>query len=172
MFFNYFKDFFLKKKLKNILLNTRKISLSNEVQSIGLLVDEVTFNQTNALTKALIANGFHEQNITVLAFKEAKHLNQPCEYSVFSWKSLSLDLQIQDPKVLDFIRFPFDVLLSYYDTQNSFLEWITHQSLAKFKVGFFTIDHRLNDLLINTQTINYNQFAQEFMRVLQSIKKN
>jgi len=62
-------------------------------------------------------------------------------------------------------------LLSYYDTNNGFLEWITLQSKAAFKVGFFSEDQQLNTILINTKTKNYKEFVTEFVRVLQLFNK-
>lgn len=172
MFFNYFKDFFLKKKLKNTLLSTSEISLHNKVQTLGILVDETKFPQTKDLKKLLIEKGFLEKSITILAFKSAKDLKVMEEYSVFGWENIGFDLVVSEKNVLEFIQNPFDVLLSYYDANNGFLQWITNKSKAKFKVGFFLENYSLNHLMIQTQIKNYSQFVQEFVRVLQLIKKN
>lgn len=171
MFFNYFKDFFLKKKLKKILLDTREITLVQKVNTIGILVDEASFFQTMALKKSLIEKGFHNNNIFILAFKNSKELETEKAYPVFGWDNMSLGLQIHEKKIVEFIQYPFDVLLSYYETNNSFLQWITNQSKASLKVGFYAVDKRLNHIMINTKTENYNQFVQEFVRVLQRINK-
>jgi hypothetical protein len=161
MFLNYFKDYFLKKKLKNYVSNVADVTSDNKVQTVGILVDETFFFQTLALKEALVNADFLEKNIAILAFKADMKNNQVSNYPVFSWEHINWSFQIQEASVLDFIQNPFDVLVSYYDTNNSFLQWITYQSKASFKVG----------LLINTVTQNYKQFVQEFVRILHLFNK-
>lgn len=171
MFFNYFKDYFLKKKLKNYLSNVADVTSDNKVQTVGILVDETAFFQTVALKEALIKADFLEKNIAIIAFNANTKKNQLSNYPVFSWEHINWSFQIQETSVLDFIQNPFDVLVSYYDTNNSFLQWITYQSKASFKVGFFSVDKRLNHVLIDTVTQNHKQFVQEFVRILHLFNK-
>ncbi|MEM0576802.1 DUF6913 domain-containing protein [Flavobacterium polysaccharolyticum] len=171
MFFNYFKDYFLKKKLKNSLSNAEVIPSNNKVQTIGILVDERSFLQTLALKEALIEHNFLEKNISIVVFRDPFKVKELNEYPTFGWEHINWSFQIQEALLLDFVKHPFDVLLSYYDTNNGFLQWITSQSKASFKVGFFSVDKRLNHILINTQTMNYKEFVQEFVRVLQLFNK-
>lgn len=172
MFFNYLKDFYLKKKLKNSLLKSGAFTVQQKVQTIGILVDEVFFAETSALINALIEKGFHGDKIAILAFNNSKDLKSVRQYPVFGWNSVSFDMKIQEQCVNEFIENPFDVLLSYYETSNGLLEWITYQSKARFKVGFYAANQRLNDLMINTNANNHNQFVQEFVRVLKQININ
>lgn len=171
MFFNYFKDYFLKKKLKSGLSNAGVVASSNKVQTIGILVDERSFFQTVALKEALIEHDFLEKNISILAFRDPIKVKEDSSYPVFGCKHINWSFQIYEVVVVDFMQNPFDVLLSYYDTNNGFLQWITLQSKAAFKVGFFSEDQQLNTILINTKTMNYKEFVTEFVRVLQLFNK-
>lgn len=171
MFFNYFKDYFLKKKLKSSLSNGGVVASNNKIKTIGILVDERSFFQTLALKEALIEHNFLAKNISILAFRDPIKVNEENSYPVFGWKHINWSFQIQEALVVDFMQNPFDVLLSYYDVNNGLLQWITLQSKASFKVGFFSVDKRLNNILINTQTMNYKEFVQEFVRVLQLFNK-
>lgn len=171
MFFNYFKEYFLKKKLKSSLSNAGVVTSNNKVQTIGILVDERSFFQTVALKEALIDHNFLEKNISILAFRDPIKAKEDSNYPIFGWEHINCSIQIQEALVLDFIQNPFDVLLSYYDSNNGLLQWVTSQSKATFKVGFFSVDQRLNTILINTQTMNYKEFVQEFVRVLQLFNK-
>lgn len=171
MFFNYFKDFILKKKLKKILVDAGEVTLSHKVKTIGVLVDEVSFFKTMALKKILMEKGFCESDIFILAFNNSKNNENTKEYPVFGWENMSLGGQVREKNVAVFMQQPLDVLLSYYETNNGFLQWITHQSKASFKVGFYAVDQRLNHVMINTTIDNFKQFVQEFVRVLQIINK-
>lgn len=171
MFLNYFKDYFLKKKLKNCHSNSGNPVSDNKVQTVGILVDTTAFLYIDEVKQALVDVGFLEKNIAILAFKADKKNDQLKNYPVFNWEHINWSLQIQEASVIDFIQNPFDVLVSYYDTNNSFLQWITCQSKASFKVGFYSVDQRFNHVLINTVTQNYKQFVQEFVRILHLFNK-
>ncbi|MGL5113002.1 MAG: DUF6913 domain-containing protein [Flavobacterium sp.] len=172
MFFNWFKNFFLKRKLNKIVSNIATFSLSQKAQTVGVLVDETAFFQARALHQTLIAFGFQEEDIFILTFNNIKSLKSEGAYPAFGWQDISAGLKIKTGKVATFVQQPFDVLVSYYDSHNSLLQWITYQSKASSKVGFYEVDHRLNNVIINTSINNYKQFVQEFVRVLRVIETN
>lgn len=70
-----------------------------------------------------------------------------------------------------FIQFPFDLLISYYDSEKAALLLATHYSKSSFKVGFANIDNRLNHFLINTQVENYKVFIDELFKYLKILNK-
>ena len=171
MFFNRFKNYLLKRKLKKCLSRVSQIASMNKVQTIGILVDESTFFQTLALKQSLIDNNFLEKDISIIAFRNPNIAIGACDYPVFGWKQISWSFQVQEDLIQDFVQKPFDTLISYYESDNSLLQWLTLESKAKFKVGFFAIDKRLNHVLINTQVQNCKIFVQEFVRVLKLFNK-
>jgi len=65
----------------------------------------------------------------------------------------------------------FDLLISYYDVEKAILLTITHNSKAQFKVGFSSVDKRLNHLMINTNAENYKVFTHELFRYLKILNK-
>ena len=86
-------------------------------------------------------------------------------------KDLNWKAEITNSEVNDFINEKFDLLISYYDVEKAILLTITHNSNAQFKVGFSSIDKRLNHLMINTNAENYKVFAQELFRYLRILNK-
>jgi hypothetical protein len=48
---------------------------------------------------------------------------------------------------------------------------VTHQSKANFKVGFTSVDKRLNHFMIETQVEKYNVFIDELFKYLRILKK-
>ena len=75
------------------------------------------------------------------------------------------------PDVNDFISCNFDLLINYYDVEKAILLNITNNSNAVFKVGFSSIDKRLNHLMINTNAENYSIFVNELFRYLKILNK-
>ena len=74
-------------------------------------------------------------------------------------------------RVTNFTEQSFDMLISYYDIQKPTLLLVTRSSKAKFKVGFQTIDKRVNHLVINTIAENYSEFISELFKYLKILKK-
>lgn len=172
MFLSYIKGFFLKRKLKNIFYDVKSTSLCSAIKTVGLLVDESNFLQTEALVKELVVNGILEGNIKIIIYKDQLGKNEKDSGVVFSSKDLTWNADIKSALVNDFIKEDFDLLISYYEVQKPILMLITHRSNAKFKAGFASIDKRLNHLMISTHTENYNVFTSELFRYLKKIKQN
>ena len=171
MFLNYIKDYFLKRILKNSLQNVKSISSTSPIQTIGVLVDESYFFEKEALVNELIDNGISGNNIKIIVYKEKLKKNEVYSQPTFSTKHLGWKAEINHPEVNDFINEKFDLLISYYDVEKAILLNITHKSKALFKVGFPSIDKRLNHLIIDTNAENYKVFVEELFRYLKILNK-
>ncbi|WP_269242464.1 DUF6913 domain-containing protein [Flavobacterium limnophilum] len=171
MFLNYIKDYFLKRILKNSLHNVKSISSTVPIQTVGVLVDETYFLEKEALVKELIANGISQDNIKIIVYRDKLRKNEAYLQPTFSIKHLNWNTEITNPAVNDFINDKFDLLISYYDVEKAILLNITHNSKALFKVGFSSIDKRLNHLMINTNAENYKVFVHELFRYLKILNK-
>ncbi|MES2239269.1 MAG: hypothetical protein V4497_03310 [Bacteroidota bacterium] len=171
MFLNYLKEFLVKKILKNSLLNVKTSSFSGNVKTVGLVVDEGYFSETKALVKELVANGITEENIELLLYKSKSNVSFASSVTKLKPSHLSWKGQIKNESVNAFLAKDFDLLLSYYDVDKAILLVVTQESKAKFKVGFSTIDKRLNNLMIKTNSDNYKIFIQELFRYLKILNK-
>jgi hypothetical protein len=171
MFLKYIKNYFLKRILKNSLHNVKNISSEVPIQTVGLLVDESIFYKKDALVKELIANGISEKDIKIVVYRNKIKKNELYSHPVFSFKDLNWKAEITNPVVNDFINEKFDLLISYYDVENAILLNSTNNSKALFKVGFSSIDKRLNHLMINTNAENYTVFVNELFRYLKILNK-
>nr|WP_244534348.1 hypothetical protein [Flavobacterium fluvii] len=136
-----------------------------------MLVDESYFLEKDALVKELIANGISGNNISIIVYRDKLKKNEVYSQPTFSIKQLNWNAEIMDPTVNDFINDEFDLLISYYDVEKAILLNITHNSRALFKVGFQSIDKRLNHLIINTNAENYKVFVEELFRYLKILNK-
>lgn len=171
MFLKYIKDYFLKRILKKNLQNVKGIASAVSIKTVGLMIDESYFFEKEALVQELIANGIVESNIKVIVYSDKLKKNEVYLQPTFNIKHLNWKSEITNPAVNDFINESFDLLISYYDVEKAILLNITHNSKALFKVGFSSVDKRLNHLMINTNAENYKVFVHELFRYLKILNK-
>ena len=171
MFLNYIKDYFLKRILRNSLHNVKSISSEVSIQTVGVLIDETHFSQKDVLVKELIANGISEKNIKIVVYRDKIKKDEVYSQPTFSIKDLNWKAEIINPTLTDFVNDKFDLLISYYDEEKAILLNITNNSKALFKVGFSSIDKRLNHLMINTNVQNHTVFVHELFRYLKILNK-
>jgi len=171
MFLNYLKNFFTKKKVKDTLSNVKLLPTDDFIKTVGIVFDETYFYEKEALVQELVLNGILENNIKILVFKDKIKKNEVFEYPTFSHKDLSWTATFEKSEVKDFIAQKFDLLINYYDTEKSALLLVTNQSKANFKVGFSSVDKKLNHLMINTNAENYKIFVEELFKYLKILNK-
>ncbi|MCX6172041.1 MAG: hypothetical protein NT048_04275 [Flavobacterium sp.] len=171
MFLNYFKDLATKKIVKNSLSNVKHLASENIIKSVGIIFDESYFYEREALVLELIQNGINESDIKVLVYKDKIKKNEVFDYAVFSHKDLSWHATVDTKEVKDFTKVPFDLLINYYDTEKVALLLVSHHSKASFKVGFATVDKRLNHFIIDTNAENYKVFMDELFKYLKILNK-
>lgn len=168
---NYIKDFFVKKTLKKSFQNLKNSESVTVVKTIGLLIDASRFFETELLIQQLAANGIPRENITTIIYAGTFTKTVEEKYSVFNSGNLQWNGEISSPEINVFISEKFDLLISYYDLEKTLLLKITHNSKAHFKVGFSSIDKRLNHFMIKTEVHNYTIFVSELFKYLKLLNK-
>ena len=171
MFLNYLKNYFLLKFLKNNLHNTKISKDISSFQTVGLLIDESYFTEKEALIEEIMANGISVSNIKIIVYKDKWKKNKGYSHPTFGIKHLNWNAQITEPVVREFIKEKFDLLISYYDVEKAFLKKVTNHSRAQFKVGFSSVDIKLNHLMISTNVENHTIFVHELFRYLKILNK-
>ncbi len=171
MFLNYFKDFSTKKIVKNNLSNVKHLASDSVIKTVGIIFDESYFNEREDLVEELVRKGIDDKDIKVLVFKDKIKKNEVFDYPVFSHKDLSWTGTVDKKEVKDFITEPFDLLINYYDTEKDALLLVSNLSKAGFKVGFASIDKRLNHFMIDTNAENYKIFMSELFKYLKILNK-
>jgi hypothetical protein len=171
MFLNYFKNFYIKKYVKNKLSNVINLFQNAKVTTVGILIDETLFNKKEALIDQLINNGIDVNNIRLLVFKDKIQKKETFNYPIFSQSDLSWIAKIINKDAEAFIAEPFDLLINYYDVEKVSLIIATNESKAKFKVGFESIDKRLNHFIIESKIEDYGIFVTELFKYLKILNK-
>lgn len=171
MFLQFLKEFFLKRKLKNSFANVKPEQVSGRVRRVGLLLDESYVDSREGIVSELTAGGIAPGSIAILAFRNKIKKNETFDYPVFSMKDISWAGGIAKKEVTDFTAQHFDLLISYYDIGKTPLMLVTQESKAAFKVGFSTVDKRLNHFTITTVAEKYQIFVAELFRYLKILNK-
>ncbi|MBU3681055.1 MAG: hypothetical protein FGM16_03845 [Flavobacterium sp.] len=171
MFLNYIKDFFTLKLINKNLSNVKLSAIDNRIHTVGILFDESYFTEKEALVQELLEQGIQPTAIQVLVFKNTIKKNETFSYPTFSHKDLSWKATFENTEVKAFIAQRFDMLINYYDMPKSPLLVVSNQSKALFKVGFASIDKKLNHFIINTTAENHTVFMSELVKYLKILNK-
>jgi hypothetical protein len=171
MFLNNIKSYVLRKTLKKCLRNLKNESLNSPIVSVGLIIDESDFSETASLKSEIISNGVSGNNIKVVVFRDLLKSKEVYVEPTFGIKDINFKSQFTALPLKEFISEEFDVLISYYNEENPFLMLLTDRCKAKFKVGFSTIDKRLNHFSLNIGKENYRGFVSELFRYLKILNK-
>ncbi|ESU20455.1 hypothetical protein FEDK69T_29760 [Flavobacterium enshiense DK69] len=165
------KDFVIKNLIKKSLLNYKPDVTQEKIQTVGLLIDESYFTKESELIEDLVAGGISRNAIDVLIYKDQIKKRETFENPFFSRRNVSFKGEFQKKEVSDFIQKPVDMLISYYDVEKPILKLVTLQSKAGFKVGFSTIDKRLNSFMIGTMAEKHQEFVSELFKYLKILNK-
>jgi hypothetical protein len=170
MFLNYIKEFFVKKSLKNNLHIVKNEAFTSNVQTIGLLIDESNFRHSKDLVKELVLHGIASENIKLIVYRGKLKKKKTYSKSTFGKKHINWRGEFTEEFLNDFTETEFDLLISYYEIEKPILMMTTSKSKAKFKVGFSSVDKRLNRWMIDIEMGNYKLFVSELFKYLKSIK--
>jgi len=171
MFSNKLKDFFIKSNVKKRLSNV-KHSASNElIQSIGIIFDERFLAERNALIDDIKKYGFQSNQIEFIVFKERIKKEETFDFQVYRFNDINWNATFVPSKIAEFWSKKFDLLISYYNEEQTALVLATHLSQARFKVGFSQVDHRLHHFIIQEDPKLYSVFVEELFKYLKILKK-
>ena len=171
MFLNYLKDFSTKKIVNKSLSNVKLVASTSTIKTVGIILDESYFYEREALVDELIQNGIAEADISILVYRDKIKKNEVFDYPVFCHNDLSWNATFEKHEVISFVKEPFDLLLNYYDVEKVSLVLVSHLSKASFKVGFSSVDKRLNHFMITTAAENYKVFIDELFKYLKILNK-
>ncbi|CAM3718487.1 hypothetical protein FSS13T_13780 [Flavobacterium saliperosum S13] len=171
MFLKLIKDFLIKKLVKKSLSNYKPAIIEDKIQTVGLLIDESYFSKESELVSEIVSAGIQQKDIEVLIYRDKIKKKDTFQHHFFSRADITLNPDFKKPEVKDFIEKPFDMLISYYDVEKPPLTLVTLQSKARFKVGFSTIDKRLNSFMITTVAEKHQEFVSELFKYLKILNK-
>ena len=153
-------------------LAERDISQRNSpLKYLGFLVDEVFFDDFEMLYEFGNELGLQRKDVKLFTFVETRRKIPSLRQNQITNKEFTFRGEIHSQNAREFLDFPFDVLIGFYNGKHEFLSAMVAQSNAKFKIGFNGADERLFDLLLTVDIKKPQLFKSEVKKYLQIFNK-
>jgi hypothetical protein len=170
MFLNGLKHNLLKTKVNKTRQKPIQTRQSTCIQTVGVLVDARFFEEWSGLKK-MMDNLSQSVESKIVFYTEKKEANTAENQIALRANDFSLVGGLKNPEIEAFVKKPFDLLLSYYSTENVFLDFVSAQSNALFRVGVSEDMMEFNDLTIKTPLNQIDVFERELINYLKILKR-
>ena len=171
MFFNKIKQSELKKEFERLLKNEKTRTSSDKIiKNVAILASEDISLAHNLQYYLESCFNFSKSDIYVYRKSDKK---KSLSALYFSEDTIGKNGEIFNESFKDFLQYPFDLLVTFFDKKNLYLEYVTLYSKADFKVGFAGVNSELFDLEILTSISNikvYNKEIKKYMQLLNKLK--
>ena len=148
-----------------------KVLNSDKIRTIGVLVDATVFECFPYLDELSEVFQIDKNNIEVLYYLPNKKEAKFFEERVYSNSTLGFGGRIKSVDANNFIDTEFDSLINFYDEDKLLLNLVSVSSKAKFKIGFSSINNKINDFSVATAVSNITDFTLELKKYLIILKK-
>ena len=169
MFLNGWKRKSIKRNIEKLVANSAGPSVSSEIITLGVILDNSAFSDLKPIREIVGELGQSLQT-EVLLYENGKNEDVDNEV-IIQDDSLGWNGKIVDDNVSNFVAKPFDLLLSYYNTENLVLQFITAHSAARFKAGFHMQKYQLHDLTIDVDIKDTTAFKTELKKYLKILNR-
>jgi hypothetical protein len=171
MFFKQFRTLSLQKNITLILKSRIKNFKSGKVNSVGVIFDYNSYFNYDFFLNLFKELGINNNRIRFIAMIDLEK-NKPNSWDSFfsldnfDWLGRSKSYEIEE-----FVEQPFDLLISYYKTNQLELNLVTARSKANFKIGITNEDVRLHDLTIDVDPVKTDVFKIELIKYLTQLNR-
>ena len=171
MFFKQFRTLSLQKNITLILKSRIKNFQSGKVNSIGVIFDYDSYYNYDFFRNLIKDLGVKDTKVRFIA-KVDLEKNKPNSWdSFFSLDNFDWLGRPKSVEIEEFVEQPFDVLISYYKTNQLELNLVTARSKANFKIGITNEDSRLHDLTIDVEPSDTDVFRTELIKYLTQLNR-
>jgi hypothetical protein len=152
--------------------NSFQSTNNGRIEKIGCIIDAEIFNNFDAFSNLASQLDVRNYNLSIVCYHNDDSLHDSFNRNMFSDKDFGWKGSFKDPGLQQFTANEYDLLINFYDDPNKLpLQLLTAQTNASFKVGFSSLDVRLNDLVISADIKNYDNFKEEMLKYLKILKK-
>lgn len=153
-------------------LNLKKVEFkAKPINSIGIIFNLNEYHDNEAFNFFLKDANMHQNSIKNIIFIDNDQADLNSWDSCFSQKDIGWKAKINNAELQKFVDTKFDLLISYYNHDNLWLNLVTAMSKSNFKVGISDYDSRLNDLIINLKSKEIDVFKTEIIKYLKILNK-
>ncbi|MDA7812936.1 hypothetical protein N8961_01230 [Flavobacteriaceae bacterium] len=171
MIFKSLHENLVKKKInKSLELLNNKIRIKpNPIKTIGCIIDPMFPVEVNNFIKFVYKIGLKEKDLKLITFQENDN-----GFNIFSNmnitpKSISYTGNLTGKDSLEFISYDYDLLINFFKSSDV-LTLLSSKVNAKFRVGFNSVDSRLNDLIFSDKMKKFKEFDSELIKYLKLIR--
>ncbi|WP_411768868.1 DUF6913 domain-containing protein [Winogradskyella sp. A3E31] len=171
MIFKAFKEKSNQKYVNNLLVARKAAVDKRKVTSIGVLLNEQEFRDSEAFHRLFKVLGLHAPKHKILTYSIDDSIAHAQWDTFYGPKDFGWNGKIKNLDLQQFVERDFDVLICYYKSEDIELKQVAAMSKANFKVGISSNDERLFDLIINVKPSQFDVFASEFKKYLMILNK-
>ncbi len=139
------------------------------LKKLAVLIDARKEVDVFSVVKLADNLGVKSSQLHIMGFKDLKaHVEEQDggHTHYFDEKMINYTGGFKSTSLNNFVTESYDVLINFYEENHSILNLVAASSKAKFKVGFSSVDNRINDLVIGTPTNNTDLFISELKKYL------
>lgn len=143
------------------------------VSSIGCIVDIDKFPDPSSFDKLIKDFNLQPNGVKIIGYQKDEAVHSPFGVQFFTDKDLGWNGTIENGFVSEFVDKEYDVLINYYTEDKLVLKLLSARTRARIKVGFPSVDAKLNDLILQTSIKDFDVFKAElkkYLKVLNEIK--
>ncbi len=171
MIFKSLHENLLKKKINKSLLSLEDQNRSkpSPIKTLGCIVDPMFPVDVNNFINLANRIGLKDKDLKIITFQENDN-----GFNIFSNMnitptSISFYGNLNGNDSLEFISYEYDLLVNFFNS-NDVLTLLSSKANAKFRIGFDSVDPRLNDLIFSNKIKKFKEFEKEFVKYLNLIK--
>lgn len=167
------RDKSLQKALDLALSERQVYNKPVKLKALGVLLDARQSVDVMSVMRLADHLGVKAFDLDVLGLKEPKDTAKQQasnNTNYFDEKMISNSGSFKSDSIESFVNKSFDVLISFYGEEQKALNIVAAKSKAKFKVGFTTVDNRINDLVIGADPNNSDQYISELKKYLKILE--
>jgi hypothetical protein len=125
--------------------------------------------EVNNFIKLVYKIGLKEKDLKLITFQENDN-----GFNIFSNmnitpKSISYTGNLVGKDSLEFISYDYDLLINFFKS-GDVLTLLSSKVNARFRVGFNSVDSRLNDLIFSNKMKKFKEFDSELIKYLKLIR--
>jgi hypothetical protein len=148
-----------------------KAKRGHGIASVGCIVDLDKFEDVNLFYQLVDEFKLRPNSVKIIGYKSFYDKNSPYSTPIFSDKDLGWKGAIENGYALEFFSREYDLLLNYYSDEQLLLQLMSLKTKARIRVGFGTVDHKLNDLILQTSMADFKLFKNELKKYLKIFKE-
>jgi len=158
--------------LRSIDSQIKKRELYNsaiQLKKLAVLIDAREDVDIFSIVKLADKLGVKSSQLKIMGFKDVKaHVEEEKggHTNYFDEKMVNYGGGFKSKTLANFVEESFDVIINFYEEDHKIMNLVAASSKAKFKVGFASVDNRINDLVIGTPSNNTDLFISELKKYL------